>query len=252
MNSLALVINSHSSNQDCLEIFFIQLEKYFDESIFSNVYLFIDKLDEDFALPSYVTVVPYEEQECFTNQMIDCLSSVNEDVILYCNEDYLFYDSPQSETIKLIASKLEDLELSYARFVYADIETFTTYDEIDNNKLLYIPPTSQCSFSQTLSLWRTSDYLEIHKHGPKASIGIKGETEGHFEVLAKETCRNLDIQGCVIYGGESKRGLFHYDSHIAPHIASAIVKGRWNISESPELLEILSDNKIDYSLRGTV
>ena len=82
MNSLALVINSHSSNQDCLELFFIQLEKYFEEQTFSNVYLFVDKIAEDFNLPTYVTIVPYEEEESFTDQMIQCLSVIDENVII--------------------------------------------------------------------------------------------------------------------------------------------------------------------------
>ena len=253
MNSLALVINSHSSNQDCLRLFFIQLEKYFEEQTFSNVYLFVDKIAEDFNLPTYVTIVPYEDEDSFTDQMIQCLSAIDENVILYCNEDYLFYDSPDNNSIKNLASDLEHtLDLSYIRFVYADIESFATYTELHGKSLLYIPSTSQCCYSQTLSLWKTSDYLKIHEHGPKASIGSKGEAQGHFEILARSTCRDLNIQGCVINDNKNKRGLFHYDSNIVPHVASALVKGRWNLSEYPELVDILSENKIDYNLRGSV
>ena len=251
MNPCALVINSHSSNQDCLKIFFSQLEKFFDHKIFSNVYLFVDKLDRGFETPEYVTIVPYEANDCFTDQMIDCLSMVKEEIILYTNEDYLLYDYPQVECIKTIFCELtEQTDLSYIRFVYADIDSFATYTEIDGNDLLYIPPTSQSCFSQTLSLWKTSDYLRIHKEGPKASI--RGNTQGHFESLVKQTCKDLNIRGCVVYSGEKKRGLFHYDSNLIPHTASALVKGKWNLSEYPELSNMLSDNKIDCSIRGSV
>ena len=56
----------------------------------------------------------------------------------------------------------------------------------------------------------------------------------------------------LINDNKNKRGLFHYDSNIVPHVASALVKGRWNLSEYPELVDILSENKIDYNLRGSV
>jgi len=251
MISPALVINSHSSNRDCLAIFFSQLEKHVDVGFFSNIYLLVDSCEN---IPSYVTCIKYDPEACFTDQMIGCLSSIEEEIILYANEDYILYDRPDLGFLSELTSSLRDCNyLSYLRFVYADIEKLATFTEMEDKKLLYIPPSSQLCFSQTLSLWKTKDYLNIHMQGPKSSIGVKGESQGHFEVLVKPTCRDLKIQGAVVFDSTNKKiGLFHYESKCFPHVASALVKGRWNISEYPELEKILAENHIDTTIRGVV
>ena len=251
MNSPALIINSHSSNSDCLEIFFTQLEKYVDVGFFSNIYVLVDDCQK---IPPYATCIKYDPEACFTDQMISCLSEIEEEIILYANEDYILYDNPDLEFLNELASFLKNCkDLSYLRFVYTDIEKLATSTEIQGKSLLYIPSSSQLCFSQTLSLWKTKDYLNIHQEGPKASIGTKGESQGHFEVLAKPICGDLDIQGAVVFSSiNKKRGIFHYDSKSFPHVASALVKGRWNVSEYPELEKILAENSIDISIRGVV
>lgn len=251
MNSPALVINSHSSNSDCLTIFFSQLEKHVDVGFFSNIYLLVDACEN---IPQYATCIKYDSESCFTDQMISCLSSIEEEIILYANEDYILYGHPDLEFLSHLASLLKDYnDLSYLRFVYADIEKLATFTEVEDKSLLYIPSYSQLCFSQTLSLWKTKDYLSIHEEGPKASIGIKGESEGHFEVLAKPVCKDLNIQGAVVFNSRNKkRGIFHYDSEAFPHVASALVRGRWNVSEYPELEKILTENGIDTTIRGVV
>ena len=150
MNSLALVINSHSSNGDCLAIFFSQLEKHVDVGFFSNIYLLVDICE---SIPSYVACIKYDPERCFTDQMINCLSSIEEEIILYANEDYVLYDRPDLEFLSELTSFLKDRsDLSYLRFVYTDIEKLATFTEIEDKSLLYIPPSSQLCFSQTLSV----------------------------------------------------------------------------------------------------
>ena len=44
----------------------------------------------------------------------------------------------------------------------------------------------------------------------------------------------------------------HWDSKTYPYIATAIVKGKWNLSEyQSELGFILNSNRVDLSARGT-
>ena len=53
------------------------------------------------------------------------------------------------------------------------------------------------------------------------------------------------------YNGEKKRGSHHYDSTIFPHIASASVKGKWNLSEyHNELSPLLEKYQINKNIRG--
>lgn len=246
---LALVINSHSSNEDCLKIFFSQLEKHLPINIFEKIYLFIDNINE-VSVPSYVNCVLYDPDKCFTDQMIYCLSQVTEKYLLNFNEDYLFYEDSKPETLSELIKILEESNLSYVRFVYTDIEKLPLFHNIEEGSLLYISSFASNCYSQTLSLWKTEDLLAIHEKGPKASIGERGNLEGHFEILARETVGDLNIQGLVVRGDDPKRGLYHYDSSIFPHIATALVKGKWNLSEYPELSKILNENNINVDTRG--
>jgi len=249
MNSPALVINSHSSNSDCLAIFFSQLEKHVDVGFFSNIYLLVDACEN---IPQYATCIKYDPEKCFTDQMIGCLSQVTEKYLLYSNEDYLFYGNSKPEVLSELIEIIEEGNLSYTRFVYTDIEKLPPFHNIEEGTLLYISSFASNCYSQTLSLWKTEDLLEIHEKGPKASIGERGNLEGHFEILARDTVKDLNIQGLVVFGDDPKRGLYHYDSSIFPHIASALVRGRWNVSEYPELEKILAENRIDTTIRGVV
>jgi hypothetical protein len=66
-----------------------------------------------------------------------------------------------------------------------------------------------------------------------------------------DICRQLGIRGLQHYGGNPKRGLQHYDSTVYPCIATAVVKGVWNISEYPEEMKsIINEFNIDCRKRG--
>ena len=63
----------------------------------------------------------------------------------------------------------------------------------------------------------------------------------------------MNMQGLFCYYGEDKRGLYHYDSKVFPHISTALVKGRWNMSEYPqEMTELIKEYKINIMNRGWV
>ncbi len=52
--------------------------------------------------------------------------------------------------------------------------------------------------------------------------------------------------------GDSKRGMYHYDSSVYPYVATGVVKGKWYTSDYPEMQAILNDYNIDVALRGEV
>jgi hypothetical protein len=57
----------------------------------------------------------------------------------------------------------------------------------------------------------------------------------------------------VVKEKTKKRGSLHFDSIVYPYIATAIIKGKWNLSEYPnELGDLLNEYKIDKSIRGVV
>ena len=60
-----------------------------------------------------------------------------------------------------------------------------------------------------------------------------------------------NIKGLYYYNNEPKRGSNHYDSELYPYIATALVKGKWNLSEyQKELGDLLEEYKLNVSKRG--
>jgi hypothetical protein len=54
-------------------------------------------------------------------------------------------------------------------------------------------------------------------------------------------------------GGEPRRGIYHYDSFVFPYVATAINKGKWNMTEySNELNSIFETYGINPFDRGIV
>ena len=54
-------------------------------------------------------------------------------------------------------------------------------------------------------------------------------------------------------GGEKKRGMYHYDSIVFPYIATAINKGKWNMSEyQTELDKMFNEYGVMPFERGIV
>ena len=73
-----------------------------------------------------------------------------------------------------------------------------------------------------------------------------------FENYASFVCKKLNIKGLYQYGGEPKRGLYHYDSRVYPYVSTAISAGKWNTREYKQELAILAEEyKLDLNSRGT-
>jgi hypothetical protein len=81
----------------------------------------------------------------------------------------------------------------------------------------------------------------------------RGQGIWEFEASAQKTFRKLGLKGAFASRKGPKRGLHHYDSPDFPYVATAIVKGKWNISEYEKELEgIFDEFDIDKEFRGTI
>ena len=111
--------------------------------------------------------------------------------------------------------------------------------------LYKIPHDPNYVFAVQPSMWRTEDLLTVYSETDIDHIH-------EFEHMASQVCKQLDIFGLYCYHGESKRGMYHWDSSVYPYIATAIVKGKWNMSEyKNELTPLLEENNINAEERGT-
>ena len=244
MGDFALVTNTHSINNDLWEAHIGQIQKYMSETH----YIFSDEFDFE---ADNINFISYDPDLKFRSQYLDCIQWVDEEFCLYLNEDYLLYDEPDIEKIQEYVDVMKgDESLSFVRLTRGPNFLDKMHDNSDT--LYYADPEGEYFFSQTASLWRTLDLQEIHDEGPDLHIAGNVMSE-QFEVVASETCRDLGTQGLVHFSGESKRGMHHYDSSVFPYVASALVKGKWNMSEySQELTKLFREYSIDPYTRGIV
>ena len=244
MRDFALITNTHSTNSDLWKVHIDQIQKYMNETH----YIFSDEFDFE---ADDVEFIPYDSELKFRSQYLNCIKMVGEEFCLYLNEDYLLYEEPDFGKLQEYVDVLEDDEtLSFIRLVRGPNFLDKKYTYSDT--LHYADPKKQYFFSQTASLWRTRNLHKIHEAGPDLHIAGHVMHE-QFEVVASETCRDLGIRGLVHFSGEDKRGIHHYDSSVFPHVASALVKGKWNMSEyHQELPKLFAEYNIDPYTRGIV
>jgi len=202
-------------------------------------------------LPSNVTPILYDPNDNFRTQYLKSIKQVEESYLLYLNEDYILYDNVD---IKLMSEYIDimksDGSIAFIKTNKGDINT--TNNHYKNRKdLIYLNPDAEYFFSQNVAIWRTKVLEKIHELGPDLHIGDL-RTTLQFEVEANQVCRNLKLQGLHMYHGESKRGIYHYDSNVFPYIATAIIKGKWNLMEYfDELYPLLTKYQIKPEIRGT-
>ena len=93
------------------------------------------------------------------------------------------------------------------------------------------------------SIWRTSDYIKLME---SVRDNKWLENENYNRIMIE-----LNMKGLYHYDNENKRGGNHYDSNVYPYIATALVRGKWNINEYPnELGNILKNYNIEINKRG--
>tara|TARA_B100001758_G_C18386858_1_gene600643 strand:- start:137 stop:847 length:711 start_codon:yes stop_codon:yes gene_type:complete len=235
MNNIALVIDTNSNYSDVWPPCFGRLEKYC-----SNIkkYAFTDSAEN---IPENITPIIYDNEASYRNQILSCIKQVKEEFIIYTSEDYILYDSVNLEEIYRVCKVLSKSHFSFCKLIKGPELTMHL-----GENLYVIEQQSHNLFAQQASIWKTRKFEQIFQEAPPENTRMQHEPQG------SELCRRLNITGLQYYSGTPKRGLHHHDSGIYPYIATAVVKGKWNITEYPEEMRLVSaEYNIDFNKRGT-
>ena len=245
---LALVINTVYKNRDLWKMFFDKLEEHCDLSVFTKKYVFVDKANEDIP-EGYETL--FYTSNTYRDQFSSCIDKVEEEFCLYISEDYVLYDKVDTKALTEFADVMgRRQDVLYARMHKGSVVDAMSIPFGGHKDLYIVDKTVPYFYSQIAAIWKTRDLETIHKQAPNAHIGnIDGMNS--FEWKANGTALEFNTFGLYAYRGEKKRGLYHYDSAVFPYIATALVKGRWNMSEyRQELTPLIEKYGIDVSIRG--
>ena len=198
-------------------------------------------------------MIYYDTAKKYRDQFLSGIQHVKEEFCIYISEDYILYENIRSDLIQNYRTVLEEnRNLSFVRFMKGGLGDmdFPSYHHYP--KLHQMHHSFPYFYTNQAAIWRTRDLEKIHMHGPNLHIANK-DWENSFEYQATKTCQELDIQGTYCYHGEPKRGAYHYDSIVFPHLSTALVKGKWNLSEYPSRMKaLLEQYNINMNQRGHI
>ncbi len=243
MKDTAIIMYSHSEYSDVWQMFFDQTDKYMPADM--KRYVFADKGMG--KVPNNWTVIEYDPEDSYARRVSSCVEQIKEEYCIFHHEDMPLYKEPDLEKLSHFHSVLEnDEEISYIKMVRGGLheEKRTPQLYSDEQELYNLDLNSYFLFAVQPTLWKTESFHKVYKFSH-----IKHISE--FEMVATEICKYFKIKGLYYYGGEDKRGEYHWDSSLYPYIATAIVKGKWNVSEYyEELIPLTEKYNINVYERG--
>jgi len=242
---LALVINTHTSLYDVWNPFLDSIRKYIPQ--INPKYIFVDETDFDFG--NDFNIINYDRNVTYRDQFYNCIKQVKEEYCIYIAEDYILYDYVQWDNILTQLSVLQNnTELSFVKLISGGVECTNPYKNYKN--LFLLDNKHRNFYTNQATIWKTRDLEKIYELSPPSHIADKGNMQ-QMESIGYKACMQMNMNGVVYYNGEKKRGLYHCDSSIFPYIATALVKGKWNMSEyQKELDEIFVKYNINPFERG--
>jgi len=231
------IMYTHSDYSDIWPLYFAQTRKYFNLDV-KNV-VFCDKLSN--KIPKDYKVITYQDSKTYPQRLIECFDKLNSKYCIFSHEDMFLYDHPKKDILKKYIKSIKEDKYDFIRLIRGG-DYISTKSDVDST-LFELDLKSNWIFSIQPSIWNVNSLLKILKKHKKTNIW-------ELEEKSQKTCKKLKIRGAFSFDSGEKRGLLHYDNKVYPYIATAIVKGKWNIIEYKDILPaILEEHNIDYKIR---
>ena len=246
---VARVLYTHTDYSDCWLMYFEQINKYSD--IFEKKYVFVNAIDS--RIPSSYEQIVYDERESYTNRLLSCVEKLSVSHIFFEHEDMIILSSPEVSQIKIFAEMLKRTSFDNFRRSKFDVIKLVNggkyYSTKVNSKqtkfLRRISRLSPWIFSIQPSLWSTSSLISLLRLHQNRSIW-------EFEIEAQRSMRKFKFRSAILVEPTAKKGTSHFESNIYPYVATAVVKGKWNLLEYEiELTRLADEYGIDLRIRGS-
>lgn len=243
IEDLAVTTWSHTSYSDIWPMYFGQFEEH---APFFKHYLMINEIDD--KCPNYCEQLVNNQDDPFYKRLITSLSQVEENNIIYMQEDFILYNDVENEKIKMINDFLNKSDYSFIKFMKSGVHG----NNLLNNELNIYEVNRNSSYLYSLQacLWKKKDIIKLFKYYRPSNM-MQAERGG------SNTCRTLGIKGCYIYNNEPKRGNLHWDSDVFPYMSTAVhgsnhgKTGMWQTSlYEKELMPLFDKYNIDKNIRG--
>ena len=239
MDNITLFTYTHANCKDLWPIYFDLLDKHASDL---NSVVASNQITSDFKNHKFVE---YQDKNYCEEIAGIVEKNIKTEYMIYMQEDFFLYNDIDVDQLQYIADFLNKTIVSYVRLIKCGHIT-----EIPIKEKIYWVQTpnlqhnSVTSVSFQPTLWKTQDFIEVYKNTPYTKF-----QEG---IEFANAMNKLNYYAAYYYNNEPKRGAMHWDSSVFPYVATAIVKGKWNISEyEKELMPILNQYGVNTSVRGT-
>lgn len=208
---LPIVVYTHTDMTDTWEMFFGQLKKYLPNN---KVYVAVNKTDTN--LSDYIQII-YNDSNPYTDRWKEILPQIAEETILFLHEDMVLFDEVKLDYIERYYNLVNSDKVESVKLIY----TNTTKPPSDIDSTLI-----ECTFSIQPTLINRKNFVSLLDSVPPLNIW-------EFESAIQSNGNHYMVK----IGGEKQRGMYHCDSIVFPYIATAINKGKWNMSEYQKELD---------------
>jgi hypothetical protein len=238
LSNVACITYTTSKYADAWPIHFGQLDKHL-KGIKS--YVFSDFGSEHKFNFGAHRLVEHDDAEPYWNQYTKGLHHVEEDYVIYLQEDFFLYNDVNHALLHNAIKFLQNSDYDYVRLIRCGFQTPLNKHVKDN--IFEVDMSTDDAFSMQVTLWKKNRLDELYLH-VKSEKWLEGP---HWN----KGCRELEIKGTFSWNGEPKVGKYHYDSIIWPHVCTAINKGQWNMDEYPMVMKnLMFEYNVDVSKRG--
>lgn len=238
-NKIALFTYSHSDYEDVWEAYMGRMKKHGPNI---NHYIFLNKNSSN--LFDNCNVVLYNEERSYRERLLQCLPSVKEKYVIFSHEDMILFSDIDVELLqKLIEYLDQHKETSAIKLIKGGEGPFI---KIENSLNLVANVTGDYNFAVQPTIWRTASLMQLLSQ-------CTAETIWQLEIDGSQVLRGWGTMAVLtVAGAAQRRGKHHWDSEVWPFIATAVVKGKWNVKEYPiEMKDIFEEFNIVPTKRGT-
>lgn len=227
MDNISLLTYTHSKCTDLHAPYFGRIQKYFPQLIHNYV-------TSNEYVP-YAKYIWYDDNSKHSDQMLNALNRIPTTYVMYSQEDYILFDQVKIEEIEKAIRVLEtDPKIGFIRLIHSGLG-FDKNRSYDNN-YNYLDKSAEYYYSTQVTIWKKNILQQMFELSKVSSIFQEAHNSPYLKTLPVDGLYER-VHGAAVGG--------HYNSYTYPYIATAKVKGEWNLKEYPnELNELFDEYKI--------
>jgi hypothetical protein len=153
MNKISLITYTNSVMKDAWSVYFGQLNKHLS-GIQSYVFSNVD--DESFNGHSFLK---YDNDDPYYKQYLGCIESVDNDYVIYAQEDFFLYGDVTLESLQKYCNFLKKTDYSFVRLIRAGYET--PLDIHVEDDMYEVDVNTPDAFSMQATLWKKEKIIEL-------------------------------------------------------------------------------------------